>query len=193
MAAAGAADDVALETGWEALDRTLTTEVQDAMRGGASTAITATRQVTGYIRWVEPGACSRCIILSGKRYRWSAGFDRHPRCRCSNIPDTVADSQRIKSPQQIYEGMTQDQRVAAFGAANTKAIEHGADMNRVVNATGSRAGLSTTITTPDGKLKATMAAARKGHPRLVPESIYRLAGDDREYAIRLLRLHGYIQ
>ena len=66
--------------------------------------------------------------------------------------------------------------------AQTKAVEDGADISRVVNTTkgmrtASFAGRSRT-------------AARA--PRLSPEAIYNTAADDRQQAIRLLRANGYL-
>jgi hypothetical protein len=56
-------------------------------------------------------------------------------------------------------------------------------MAKVVNA---RRGMHTA----DGRLYTTEAAGRR--PRLMPEQIFRDARD-RDDAIRLLRLHGYIR
>jgi hypothetical protein len=134
-------------------------------------------------------------------------FHRHPSCRCFHLPgvsiyendalsesgSTVVDPQA--SPKQIFENLTPAEQDAAFGRANAQAIRDGADMGRVVNATGSKAGMSTTVTDPLGRrLKATTIGARKGaQVRLTPEAIYAIAGDDRAEAVRLLRVNGYLR
>jgi hypothetical protein len=196
--AAGVETPVALSRGLASMD--------DAARMGSSVATVTTTEVRYYIRGVEPGACSRCILLSGKHYKVNAGFHRHPSCRCFHLPgvsiyendalsesgSTVVDPQA--SPKQIFENLTPAERDAAFGRANAKAIRDGADMGRVVNATGSTAGMSTTVTDPLGRrLKATTIGARKGRVRLTPEGIYLQAGDDRAEAVRLLRVNGYLR
>ena len=38
------------------------------------------RPVGGYVRMVQAGACSRCVVLAGKWYRKNQGFQRHPGC-----------------------------------------------------------------------------------------------------------------
>lgn len=71
-----------------------------------------------------------------------------------------------------------------FGKAGAEAIRSGADMAAVVNA---RRGM---YTAADGR-KYTREAATRRRLRLMPEQIFREA-KDRDDAIRLLRLHGYI-
>jgi hypothetical protein len=189
---AGIPADEALDRSFGSLNRILVTQIHDAARSAEQTQLVADQTITYWIRITEPSACDRCIILSGKRYKWNADFLRHPSCRCSSQAETEA-SPVILSPKQIFENMSHEERVRAFGVANTRAIELGADLYRVVNATGSRSGMSTTITDSSGRvLKGTYVGARKGHPRLVPEAIFQLAGDDRAKAIQLLTRNGYL-
>lgn len=54
------------------------TQVQDAGRMATQAAMAADPAVRGWIRVVHLPACPRCIILAGRWYRWSAGFQRHP-------------------------------------------------------------------------------------------------------------------
>jgi hypothetical protein len=201
--------DQALSRGMDSMDRILVTLTHDAARGAESVEMTAKR-VTYYIRGLEPGACGRCILLSGKHYKVNAGFHRHDNCRCFHIPGaviyddangTATDDTQVpftnvhpESPRSVFEGMTEAEQNASFGKANAQAIRDGADIGRVVNATGSKAGMSTTITDRYGRrLKVTTIGARKGKTRLVPESIMKIAGDDRDEAVRLLKLNGYLR
>ena len=54
-------------------------EVTQAGRGAVGTSMAGKRTIQGYVRVVQPPACSRCIILAGKEFGWNAGFQRHPR------------------------------------------------------------------------------------------------------------------
>lgn len=75
----GAAVDRALAGGAAGLDMIVRTQVADAGRVADQVALVARRQATGYVRMLVGGSCSRCAILAGRRYGWSAGFRRHPR------------------------------------------------------------------------------------------------------------------
>jgi hypothetical protein len=54
-------------------------EVTQAGRGAVGSSMAGQRTIQGYVRVVNPPACSRCILLAGKEYGWNAGFQRHPR------------------------------------------------------------------------------------------------------------------
>lgn len=54
-------------------------EVTQAGRGAVGASMAGKRTIQGYVRVVQPPACSRCIILAGKEFGWNAGFQRHPR------------------------------------------------------------------------------------------------------------------
>lgn len=176
--AAGASPAQALLLGAQSLDRITTTQVHDAARAAESVAITGTRRMTGHERVVELGACSRCILLAGRIYRWSDGFLRHPQCRCGMRPWYGELYGATDEPQRIFDQMSPAEQDATFGADSAQAIRDGADLGKIVNA---RRGMST--------------AASRRYPggRLMPEDIYRIAGDDREQAIRLLTANGYLR
>ena len=76
----GATPARALAGGAATLDMIVRTQVADAGRAGDVVALTARRQVTGYVRMLSGKSCSRCAVLAGRRYAWNAGFRRHPRC-----------------------------------------------------------------------------------------------------------------
>src|SRR5690606_6627480 len=90
----------------------------------------AHRQASGYVRMVNPPCCPRCAILAGRWYRWSAGFQRHPRCDCVHIPsrESVAGDLRTDPEALFREG-----KIRGLTEAETQAIRDGADMARVVN------------------------------------------------------------
>ncbi len=62
------------------LGRVAMTMLADTSRDVYQADMISRPQVTGYVRMVAPGACSRCIILAGKRFLWNQGFQRHPNC-----------------------------------------------------------------------------------------------------------------
>ena len=114
-----------------------------------------------------------------------------------------------QSPQKLVDAMSDSQRRKVFGEAGAKAIEAGADVGQVVNA---RRGMTTATVyrrrlqvTTEGTTRRGLAGNRLKNfekvpgaryrvsrsPRLMPEEIFRIA-DDREHALRLLRLNGFI-
>jgi hypothetical protein len=75
----GASPGRGLASGRFVLDMMARTQVADAGRVADGVAIAARPKLTGYVRMVVGKTCSRCLILAGRRYRWSTGFQRHPR------------------------------------------------------------------------------------------------------------------
>jgi hypothetical protein len=171
MAAGGALAELAAHT-----------QVADAGRVADLTGMTG-RGSPGFVRMVVGATCSRCIVLAGRWYRWNAGFDRHPKCDCVGIPAAENDIDLRTDPKKVFASMTAVEQDQVFTKAGAQAIRDGADMAKVVNA---RRGMQTAA---DGRLYTTEAAGRR--PRLMPEQIFRDA-KDRDDAVRLLRLHGYI-
>lgn len=180
----GTTVDQALASGGYVLDMIVRTQVADAGRAADLVATTTRRQATGYVRMLSGKSCSRCVILAGRWYRYNAGFNRHPKCDCIGVPgreDTAGDERT--DPRAYFRSLSKDEQGRAFTAAGAEAIRNGADIAQVVNA---RRGMYTA----DGRLFTTEATGRR--PRLMPEQILRDARD-RDDAIRLLRLHGYIR
>lgn len=180
----GASPGRALAAGRFTLDLVARTQVADAGRTAVGAAIAARPQVSGYVRMVVGKTCARCLILAGRRYRWNEGFRRHPRCDCRHVPvaEYVPDDVST-DPRAYFDSLDAAGQDELLGKAGAQAVREGADIAKVVNA---RRGM----TTADGRLYTTEAAGRR--PRLMPEQIYRDARD-RDDAIRLLRLHGYIR
>lgn len=185
--ARGGSVDRAMSAGAVWLDMMVRTQVADAGRTAEGVAIAARRAVGGYVRMLVPPSCSRCAILAGKWYRWNAGFQRHPRCDCRHIP-TAEDraGSLTTSPRRYFDSLSAAEQDRTFGRAGAQAVRDGADLSQVVNARrgmNAAAGTTTASTSRHG-------VARPG--RLMPETIYRQAGGDRDEAIRLLRQHGYL-
>ncbi|WP_406199259.1 hypothetical protein OG331_23045 [Streptomyces sp. NBC_01017] len=205
----------ALVAGRSLLDAIAQTAVADVGRAADSVAMTARPAVTGYIRVVEAGACSRCLILAGNEYQTDKAFLRHPRCNCGMEPVTRTHRPRPASPDDLVAQMSEEQKRKTFGTDAAKAINEGADLGQLVNARRGMSGASVLggrpVTTTEGTVRGefrrqefralqqagaiprsqSMRGFRPTRPRLMPEEIYRQAGD-RQHAVRLLREHGYI-
>lgn len=179
----GASIDRAMAAGGALAQLAAHTQVADAGRTADQVALVGNRQATGYVRMVVGKTCSRCLILAGRRYAYNTGFRRHPKCDCVHIPaaEDRADDLRT-DPRKAFEAMDEAEQNRVFTKAGAQAIREGSDIARVVNA---RRGM----VEADGHLFTHEAAGRR--PRLMPEQIYRDA-KDRDDAIRLLRLHGYL-
>lgn len=209
-AAAGGSLDVIEAQGLRLVEGMLRTSVADAARQATSVDMAARPRVSGYVRMLNPPACGRCVILAGRWYRWSSGFQRHPGCDCRHIPAAEDTSDDLRTdPRAYFRGLSSADQDRAFGSAGAQAVRDGADLSQVVNA---RRGMSTaqvfgrqvratsegtTSRGVFGRGRADLAKRsgdryrRSGTIRLMPESIYKLA-TDRDDAIRLLRLYGYI-
>jgi hypothetical protein len=216
MVTAGAPVVQAMARGQLLLDTVVRTAVADTGRAADSVAMISRPAVTSYIRVVEAGACSRCLLLAGREYGVSTAFRRHPRCHCGMEPVTSEHRPTPQDPKRVFEEMSEEQRKRTFGENGAKAISEGADMAQVVNA---RRGM-TSATVEGQRLKTTTEGTVRGEfrrrefgrlqgegairrnrsirgfrpdrDRLMPEEIFRIAADDRAHALRLLRLHGYL-
>lgn len=208
----GTSAGAALAEGWDWLEGAISTEVADAYRvaGGLQTLVSPAAQWGA--RVVNPGACSRCILLAGRVTSDLRAFKRHPKCRCINAPlgDRLAEGVGT-DPMEYFNALTTQEQDRVFTKAGAQAIRDGADMGQVVNA---RRGMTTTA---DGRLVTTEGMTRRGYAhhvmgqnpnwrvqsgssatrfrvkaqRLMPEQIYKIARDPAE-AKRLLQAYGYI-
>lgn len=180
------------------IEQLIESEVQDAGRSASQVEVSARPEWTNYVRLLTPPSCKRCVPLAGRIYRDLDEFKRHPKCDCQMWPvenwEEAHDAGLVSSPQEAFEkGHIRD-----LTKAETQAIHDGADINAVVNSAagiqsadlfGRRVKITTRGTTR-------RSAWRRANPsllvRLRPESIYRIADGDRDEAMRLLRVYGYI-
>lgn len=193
----------ALAAGRASVERIARTQVADAGRVAAGVEVT-TRPRTGWVRMLTPPSCDKCLILAGRFYKWSDGFDRHPNDDCVSIPAAEDRPGDLRTDPDAYlKSLTPAEQDEVLGKANAQAWRDGADLNQLVNA---KRGMSTTVDgvrtpvlTPEGLQATTVGTTNRalagkrlrGRQRLVPESIYDIAVD-RADALRLLKLHGYI-
>ena len=198
--AGGATIAGALEIGRHRLDRLVGATVRDTARGVSSVDIT-TRTGIGYVRMINPPSCDRCAILAGRFYRWNAGFDRHPSCRCTHVPSKntqhMRDEGLIADPYEYFHSLSREDQVRIFGKSESRAIRDGADIFQVTNA---RRGMTKVGTTPASRARITAeGTGRRGNFRTTSgrgvrrsvDEIYRTAGT-RTRALRMLEEDGYI-
>ncbi len=190
----------ALEAGERFVTELAASMMADAMRAAEVVAMAQRPWLDGYVRIVEPGACSRCIILAGRFYLFTDGFLRHPRCRCNHAP-APTDPDKLKaliaaeSPERHFESLSEAEQDRIFTRAGAEAIRQGATMHRVVNA---RKGMRRAQVYGKDVLITSTGVARSGRGRgrrpvrLMPEAIFDIAGTDRAEMLRLLEVHGFI-
>jgi hypothetical protein len=185
-------------------------QVRDAGRIADGVATAADQTIGGYIRYLNLPSCDRCVVLAGKFYRWNQGFERHPGCDCIHVavPSDAKQSQAWLDRQDPGELVKQG-NVTGLSQADRQAIDDGADVYQVINA---HRGMSTAQVygrrvkvTREGVTRRGLAGRRLGDfgkrpggtyqssrtPRLMPESIYKVASD-REEALWLLKRFGYL-
>ncbi|MEU1432140.1 hypothetical protein ABZ412_34240 [Nocardia sp. NPDC005746] len=190
--------------------RVISNEFADAGRAATGIGIVS-RLGVGYVRMLTPPSCSRCVVLAGRYYHWSSGFQRHPNCNCRHIPSREDHADDIRTdPVKYFESLTEAEQAKVFGKAGAQAIRDGADMSQIVNARrgltiiGGRAQRTEVygrqlLTTSEGTTRRgvagrTMRARGRNPrttPRLMPEAIYEIA-ETREEALELLRKNGYL-
>lgn len=186
----------ALLSGRSNLDMLVRTQVADAGRAADQVSITARPKATGYVRVAVGKTCARCLILAGRSYQWNTGFLRHPRCDCIHVPRGIAQAGRLmQDPRRIYDQMSEAERIrAGFTRADQRAIALGSDLDQVVNAKRGMYTAGGHRFTREGTTRRGFARSRlgPGTPRITPEEIFRVAGDDRDEALRLLYRNGYL-
>lgn len=179
-----------LAAGGRWLEQVVMTQVSDAHRAATQAATTAHRDLAGWTRMAHAPCCSRCAILSGRWYRYSDGFLRHPRCDCTHVPTprgALDGDERVLTAESYFESLSTEMQHRIFTVDGAQAIRDGADIAQVVNA---RRGMYTAGSSGRGVVATRMNAAR-GRIRLMPEQIYRQASS-RTDAIKLLQDNGYI-
>ncbi|MFD7070368.1 hypothetical protein ACFV97_24395 [Streptomyces sp. NPDC059913] len=209
--AAGESAELAAARGLAQMAMMASTQIADASRTATSIGMAAHPRCISYVRVVRLPACARCIILSGRQYSYSTGFKRHPRCDCGMEPMTDAEWKQTKTPEDLFRQMSPAEQRKRLGPNGVTALEHGADLGQIVNA---RRGMATAVTgrgpmkvTTEGTTKRGIGAkamaaefvklpdqkyTRAREARLMPETIFKLAGDNREHQIAMLKKHGYI-
>lgn len=138
---AGLSRAQSFEAGAAYLAAMFKTAIADVARAADVTS-SAGKGFTVYARVVEPGACSRCIILAGATQ--FKPFKRHPACRCTvqPVPANANGFARDVSPDDSFARMSLEQQDKAFGQAGAEAIRSGANISDVVSARRGAKGIS---------------------------------------------------
>lgn len=156
----------------KAFDRLVLSLIADAGRTAQSVDLATRPAVTGYVRSLNPPSCSRCAVLAGRVYRYSTGFQRHPRCDCLMTPTSEAVGKSLVTTPGLDQ-------IHGLSAADRQAVEDGADLGQVVNVRRKQSGLTLSSSVME----------RAGRP--TPAGIYRIASDKSE-ALALFRRFGYV-
>ena len=213
--AAGATPVESLASGWSVLEMILATQLADIARAGTSVGMATRPRCTQYVRALVAPSCSRCVVLAGKE-SWSTACQRHPKCDCIAVPSDSRNSKDLTvNPRTHFDRMAREEQDRVFTQAGAQAIRDGADIGRVVNARRRAAGLTPaqSMTAIPADLRAARGDFTRGRlradeqgrfltaeltgrnqrvVRLLPESIYQIAGGNRDLAIQLLAEHRYI-
>lgn len=100
--ALGGSEAEAMASGAAYLTSVAATEISDAGRAADQVAIVVAKPNTGWIRVLTPPSCARCILLAGKFYKWSDGFQRHLMCWPAGT--IVSGPEVLASSRRWYEG-----------------------------------------------------------------------------------------
>lgn len=185
------------DLGRDWLEFVAVTQIADTSRAAASLSIATRPAVGGWVRMINPGACSRCAVQAGKFFRWNQGFDRHPGCLCTHVPAREADySDPRLSGDKYFHTLDPAEQDRLFTKAGARAIRDGADLGQVVNARRGmesvRIGNRKALITREGATSRGLAGrSMRGRTRVMPETIYD-AAPSRDEAIRLLKRNGFI-
>jgi hypothetical protein len=175
----------ALEAGRVSVERIARTQIADAGRVASGVEV-AVRPRTGWVRMLTPPSCDRCLILAGKFYRWSDGFDRHPNDDCVSIPAAEDRAGDLRTDPNAYlKSLSVAEQDRLLGKANAKAWRDGADLNQVVNA---RRGMQDTTVFGQDVQITTEGTTTRGFAgqRLISQGA-RVAAEEAEFVTRRSR------
>lgn len=195
--AAGAPTAEAMLYGASTVASLASTIVADTGRESMQLDMIARKQA-GYVRVVEAGACSRCIVIAGRFFRWNDGFKRHPSCRCEHMParskEWAEDEGWFADPYAAFNEMSEAEQRRVFGEFSAKAIRDGADISQVVNATSARSGMYAggRMTREGTSRFGNFRRTSQYRQRLTPYGIYGDGSRSREQVIQALKDNGYI-
>lgn len=214
----GARPEEAMRSGAAFLTLAAATQISDAARAADQVALTVAEPADpryapaspaveappaqrkfryGWVRMLTPPSCSRCAILAGQFYKWNEGFIRHEMCDCKHIPAAESLAGDLATdPMAYFRSLTPEEQNKYFGVANARAINAGADIFQVVNASTRPNAMYVADNgrryTREGTTRRGFAGSRGAVVRPTPWQIFRDARGNREEAIRQLRESGYI-
>ena len=216
--ARGIDEGVALKVIETELEQRARTILADTSRSASSMAARSRHHTCTYVRALTPPSCGRCVILAGQ-LSGMRPFERHPRCDCIAVYASRMPEGACADPRQYLDGLDDHELAHILGSrANARAYRDGANLNALVNAYRRKGGVgaaqvydrtikyTTESTTRRGYASHRMINAgyaksftknggrytRVDRPRLMPETIYQIAGNDHDRAIRLLHNYGWL-
>ncbi len=167
------APEAAAVVGMNQMARLVSTQIADVSRSATMVSMATHRRCIAYVRVVKLPACGRCIILAGRQYSYSTGFQRHPKCDCGMDPIDIERWGDVPGPEELVAQMSPQEQRKRLGAAAVDALSKGADLAQVVNA---RRGMTTATVhgrtvqaTTEGITRRGLAGARliTGNPNAV--------------------------
>lgn len=198
-----------------------TTIVSDTARTSSLMAARTRVYHAAYVRVLTPPSCGRCAVLAGQPSGRDP-FLRHPNCDCTAAwaDNEAALATHYANADDYLDSLSDKDLAHVLGSqANARAYKDGADLGQLVNAYDHAGAVQTSQTISHGTLKYTSAGTTKrGYaymrmkqaglvkqhtrnggtywraeaPRLMPETIYKLAGNNHDLAMRMLRNYGWI-
>ncbi|WP_267430592.1 MULTISPECIES: hypothetical protein [unclassified Bifidobacterium] len=214
----GLDEQIALKVIEDQLQQRARTILADTSRSASAMAARSRRHTAVWVRALTPPSCGRCVILAGQPSGAKA-FERHPRCDCIAVYATRMPDSACADPRGWLDRLDDRQLARTLGSrANARAYRDGADLNALVNAYRRKGSVSaaqawdrrikytTESTTRRGYashrmidagyakdfVKAGGRSTRVDRPRLMPETIYQIAGSDHDKALRLLHNYGWL-
>lgn len=91
--------------------------IQDAARTAAAVDLATRTAATGYVRSLNGPTCPRCAVLAGRVYRYSQGFQRHPRCDCLMTPTTNASGRSLTTSTALAVDTTRREAGLVVGTS----------------------------------------------------------------------------
>lgn len=127
-----------MSTGLLSATLTASTALQTTASEAVDIAQISDSRIAGYTRYLVTPSCGRCVVLAGRFYPWSAGFQRHPRCDCQHRPVTYAEKRRgdFTAPSNVNEWLktlSEKEQNRYFGKKAAEDIRGGMDFDKAIN------------------------------------------------------------
>ena len=196
------------------LARRVASILSDTARTASLVSAKSRSPYAHYVRVLTPPSCGRCAVLAGQ-FSGKIAFERHPNCDCTAAwsDDEGALAKHYAYAEDYLNSLNDDDLQHVLGSrANARAWKDGADLNQLVNAyrkkgdvrvaqelyNGQRVKITYNGTTRRSVAHYQMEKAglvarnQRATMRLMPESIYQIAGDNQALALKLLRTYGWL-
>jgi hypothetical protein len=194
------------------------TALADTQRVVSSLSAKSEFWTAQYVRVLTPPSCGRCVVLAGVE-SGPTPFERHPNCDCTAAWSDRVPKGAYSTADDYLASLSDDQLAHTLGSqANAQAWRDGGDVNQLVNAYRKKGDVRAAQLydarfkyTTEGTTKRGFASSRMidsgyakefvknggrytkvDRPRLMPESIYKVCGNDHDKAVDMLYKYGWI-